>query len=119
MTTLILEHEAPWTGGPETLFDGLVAATPNGRVYVPAGGKLPSCSTGYWIPDADLIKHVSFDRAKYLYTGGSAFNELTWAGMADPPDRISAGRLVRVSLARWFSPPSAPAGYYVQISGVQ
>jgi hypothetical protein len=115
---LITEHDTPWTGPPDVLFDGLVTATPNGRVYVPGGDELPSRSTGYWIPDAELIKRVAFERAKFFYTGDSELDEFTWAGMAEPPDRIPAGTLVRVSLARWFSPASAPAGYYVQISGV-
>jgi len=116
--SLILENEKPWKGGPEELFDGTAAATPNGRVYVPGDGQLPTRSTGYWLPDDELIKRISFQKAKFLYAGVSELDEFTWAGMADSPARIPAGSLVRVSLARWFNPPSAPAGYYVQISGV-
>lgn len=115
---LILQNEDPWAGSPDTLFDETVAATPNGRVYVPGDGPLPSRSTGYWLPDDELIKHITFKKARYLYAGSSELNAFSWAGMADPPPRISAERLVRVSLARWHDPASAPAGYYTQISGI-
>jgi hypothetical protein len=115
---LILENESPWAGSPDVIFDGTVAATPNGRVYVPADGPLPNRSTGYWTPDGELIKHIAFEKARYLYVGSSELNAFSWAGMTDPPPRITPGTLVRVSLARWHDPASAPAGYYTQISGV-
>jgi len=113
---LILAHETPWSGGPEEVFDGTVEGTPSGRVYVPGEGPLPTRSTGYWLPDDFLTRYMSFDKPKYHYQGESALNEFTWAGMTDAPDEIESGTLVRVSLARWFNPSSAPAGYYVQIS---
>jgi hypothetical protein len=114
----LVEHIEPWRGSPEEIFDGTVAATPSGRVYVPEDGPLPTQSTGYWIPDAEVLKRISFDKVRYLYTGTSTTDEFTWAGTEDPPEQIAAGTLVRVSLARWFNPSSAPAGYYAQISGV-
>jgi hypothetical protein len=115
---LLLESVTPWRGSPEVTFDGAVAGTPSGRVYVPGEGPLPSCSTGYWTPDADLHRRDSFGKVKFLYSGASVVDEFTWAGADSPPELIPAGALVRVSLARWFSPSSAPSGYYVQISGV-
>jgi len=114
----LIERVTPWSGSPEGLFECTVAATPSGRVYVPEEGPLPACSTGYWIPDHEVAKRISFGKVRYLYMGPSAVDEFTWAGVADPPDHIPAGSFVRVSLARWFNPSSAPAGYYVQISGV-
>jgi Dual OB-containing domain len=115
---LILKSEAPWAGGPDALFDGTVVATQNGRVYVPGDGPLPGRSTGYWTPDDEIVKHIAYEKARFLYVGSGEFNGFTWAGMADPPPRIARGTLVRVSLARWHDPASAPAGYYTQISGV-
>jgi hypothetical protein len=111
-------HVVPWRGDPTVIFDGTVESTPSGRAYVPEGGPLPSASTGYWEPDASIVKRIAFEKVKFTYWGSSMPDEFTWAGVADPPREIAAGTLVRVSLARWFSPPSAPAGYYVQISGV-
>lgn len=115
---LILQNEDPWTGSPDALFDETVAATANGRVYVPSDGPMPTRSTGYWLPGDELIKHIAFEKARYLYAGSSELNTFTWAGTADPPPRISPETLVRVSLARWHDPASAPAGYYTQISGI-
>lgn len=112
----ILDHESPWAGSSEELFERTVAGTPNGRLYVPSEGPLPTRSTGYWMPDAELIKRISFEKAKFLYLGDSPLNEFVWVGMTEAPVRIEQGTLVRVSLARWFSPGSAPAGYYVNIS---
>jgi hypothetical protein len=114
----ILANESPWRGSTEELFERTVAGTANGRLYVPSGGALPSRSTGYWISDAELVRYVSFDKAKFLYTGNSSLNDFVWVGMSVAPERIQAGTLVRMSLARYFSPGSAPAGYYVQISDV-
>jgi Dual OB-containing domain len=115
---LILEHESPWNGSPGEIFDGTVAGTHTGRVYVPDDGPLPSRSTGYWIPDADLAQTLSFGKTRFVYLGGGELNAFSWAGVAEPPDRIEAGTLVRVSLARWHDFDSAPAGYYTQISGI-
>lgn len=115
---LILKHEVPWSGSPNLIFDGTVAATSNGRVYVPDDVSLPNRSTGYWIPDDELIRHLAFGKHRFVYTGSSELNAFSWAGTADPPPRIASGTLVRVSLARWHDPASAPAGYYTQISGV-
>ena len=116
--SMILENENPWTGSPESVFDGTVAATPSGRLYIPGEGPVPKRSTGYWIPDDEVVKSIHFEKVKFLYIGGSDFNGFSWAGMAEPPNRIAAESLVRVSLTRWYDPESAPAGYYVQISGV-
>jgi hypothetical protein len=118
MRDRILANESPWTGSTEELFERTVAGTANGRLYVPSDGALPSRSTGYWIPDAELVRYLSFNKAKFLYTGSSPLNDFVWVGMSDAPERIDAGALVRMSLARYFSPGSAPAGYYVQISDV-
>jgi hypothetical protein len=115
---LILEHESPWRGSPSEIFDGTVAGTHTGRVYVPDDGQLPSRSTGYWIPDADLVKTLSYGKTRFLYLGDGELNAFSWAGVAEPPDRIAAGTLVRISLARWHDFDSAPAGYYTQISDI-
>lgn len=108
----------PWRGGPRTLFDGTVAGTPSGRAYVPEDSQLPPCSTGYWIPSHDLDLKSFNGKVSFIYLGGGQIDRFSWVGMTDPPEEIIAGSLVRVSLARHYSPRSAPAGYYVQISGV-
>jgi hypothetical protein len=115
---LILAHAQPWTGPPETLFDGTVHATTSGSPYIPGDGALPRRSTGYWIPQADLACRSSGERVRFEWTGGPGRWRFAWVGVATPPPRIPAGSLVRVSLSRLFSSETAPEGYYVQISGV-
>lgn len=115
---LLLENTRPWKGPPSVLFEGHVAGTPSGTAYVPPEEPLPGCSTGYWIPDAHVHKSVFEQKVRYQYAGGGDVSRMSWVGMEDAPDVISPGTLVRVSLARLWSPPSAPSGYYVQVSGV-
>ena len=99
------------------MFDGLVEGTSSGTAYVPAGERLPTQSTGYWIGDDDLYRTVFDERMRFVYEGASMADRFSWVGMESAPESITTGTLVRVSLARLWNPPSAPAGYYVQLSG--
>lgn len=56
LKTTIIEHAKIWAGDPTALFDDTATGTPSGRVYVPDDIPVPSASTGYLIPDADLVK---------------------------------------------------------------
>lgn len=115
---LVLQSARPWTGAPDALFDKAVRSTSSGTAYIPAGGPLPGCSTGYWVPDDDLVQEVSGGRTRFTSTGQSAIRGFAWVGVQEPPERIEAQSLVRVSLSRSFASETAPEGYYVQISGV-
>jgi len=112
------QRVTPRLGTPQELFDGTVTGTPSGTAYVPDQPPLPTRSTGYWIPDSDLYRRSFENKTRFIYAAPSLANRLSWVGMEDPPETLAAGNLVRVSLARLWSPPSAPSGYYVQISGV-
>jgi hypothetical protein len=83
-----------------------------GSTIAPANGDgpLPGRSTGYWKPDDEIVKHIAYEKARFLYVGDGELNGFTWAGMLDPPPRIAPGTLVRVSLARWHDPASASRG---------
>ncbi len=96
------------------LFEGTLQRTKSGTGYVPIGGPFPSCSTGYWLPDQVL----EFDGdSRYVFLGDGGRRRVRYVGVAHPADRIEPGTLVRLSLARPWSPPNAPAGLYLQISG--
>jgi hypothetical protein len=118
LAVYLLDQAPIWMGPPDVLFDETLAATENGRAYVPAAGPLPRMSTGYWVPDSELIRQMWDAKATYDYTGRSAIKRFKWVGMEDPPKKISDMTLVRVSLARYYVPSAAPAGYYADISGV-
>lgn len=115
---LVLKAAHPWEGGPEVLFGGTVQATPSGIAYIPEHGPLPRCSTGYWLPDDDLTRQRFETRTRMNWPGKGPVQRFAWVSVADPPERIEAGSLVRISLSRLFKSDTAPAGYYVQISGV-
>jgi hypothetical protein len=96
------------------LFEGTLLRTDSGTGYVPAGGPFPSCSTGYWLPEQPL--EFDGDR-RYVFRADGGRRRIRYVGVIEPAERIEPGTLVRVSLARPWSPPNAPAGLYLQISG--
>ncbi|GAB4315338.1 MAG: hypothetical protein Kow0059_07370 [Candidatus Sumerlaeia bacterium] len=115
----LLARAAPWRGGIDQVFGGRVRYTGNGNGYVCERIGIPDRSTGFWIPDRDL--HLRDDGKHYDYGTGSPRRGLSYVGEVEPIDSISAGTLVRVSLARWWRPPDADPDLeercYLQLSG--
>lgn len=110
----------PWKGDPQYLFDGLIRFTQNGSGYICRRIGLPNCSTGYWIPDRPLIRVANNNKDRYQYQNKLRTVCITYVGFDPPIDRIEAGSLVRVSLARWWTPPDSPdmeERCYLQLSG--
>jgi hypothetical protein len=95
-------------------FEGKLMRTGSGTGYVPCEGPFPSRSTGYWLPEQALV----FDGdGRYVLRVDGGRRRIRYVGVADPVNRIEIGTLVRVSLARPWSPPNAPDGLYLQVSG--
>lgn len=115
---LVMVRARPWVGHPEELFHRTVMHTPSGASYVPSGGQIPHCSTGYWIPSADLVAEDTRGKVRFAWTPRGTRWRMTWVGVQAHPAQIKAGTLVRVSLSRVFKPETAPEGFYVQISGL-
>jgi len=107
------------TGDFDGLFDGLVARTEAGTGYVPAGGKMPERSVGFWISDRPLSQTQYNDKVKYVYSPRPDARRLSYVGFQEPIDVIPAGTILRVSLSKLYNPPGdvAPSGYYLQLSG--
>ncbi len=105
----------PWVGGVSEVFDGKTRSTASGSRYVQQDD-LPMVSVGFWIPDRNLIYQSSEPYYRYLRF------RMKYVGVENPPQQINKGRLVRVSLARWFKPDEAddqlPERCFLQISGV-
>jgi hypothetical protein len=118
LKALVLSRVKPWEGGPDALYSGTLRETAHGSGHVPVRGLLPGCSTGYWLPDHDLERLLQNGRARFCWTGAGPIIRFTWVGTQEPPERISAGSLVRVSLSRAFNAENVPEGYYLQLSGV-
>jgi hypothetical protein len=115
---LVLERAQPWAGGPEVLFHRTVRHTPSGTTYISSTGLVPPCSTGYWVPNADLTREVIQEKVRFVWAPQGTSWRISWVGVQESPERIEAGSLVRLSLSRLFKRETAPEGYYVQISGV-
>lgn len=81
---------------------------------MPTDGPFPSHSTGYWLPSHVL----DFDGdSRYVFRADEVRRRIRYVGVADSIGRIEPGTLVRVSLARPWTPSNAPSGLYLQISG--
>lgn len=105
-----------WKGSTEVLFDGKLQWTEGGSGYISESGGIPETSVGFWIPDKDLIRKDYKDKVRYSYTP-IRWRNISFVGFQSPIDKIPAGTLVRVSLARWWSPDDGEERCYLQISG--
>lgn len=125
MRETLLKRIRPWQGGPEALYDKMLTLRYE-KGYVPRSGPIPKQSTGYWLPDRELVLSQedgkNFYRVAYHYRSGGTIIPRTlsirFVGIADPVKHIEPDTLVRVSLARWFRPQGADEERcYLQISG--
>ena len=114
----ILKRITPWQGSVDQLFGGVVEYTGKDSGYV-SRRRVPTGSTGFWIPDCDL--KLRDDKKHYDYVTRQLRRGLSYVGEASPIENILAGTLVRVSLARWWKPRDAESGFeercYLQLSG--
>jgi hypothetical protein len=101
----------------EELFEGCLRYSARGSAFVPAGGPLPSRSTGYWHPSSDLVRQEFDGSVRYRWTGAGPLRSIRYVGLTESIDTIRAGRLVRLSLSRRFAPAEGFDGYWLQLSG--
>lgn len=97
------------------MFDGTISFTSNGSGYVSTHA-LPRGSTGYWLPDAELV----FESPYYKYRSGWTERRFKYVGADNPVSIIPVNTLVRMSLARWWRPQDQPdmeERCYLQLSG--
>lgn len=74
----------------------------------------PSFSTQFWIADTDLIHTESFDKHYFYYNR----IRIKYVGYQPIVSRISAGTIIRLSLANWWDGDgSGEDRCYLQISG--
>lgn len=104
-----------WRGGIDELFDGHLHWTNSGSGYISESGRIPQNSVGFWMPDKDLKRRDYNERVRYSYPLN--WRNISFVGLQNPVDLIPAGTLVRVSLARWWSPNEDEERCYLQLSG--
>ncbi|WP_400263098.1 dual OB domain-containing protein [Sphingobacterium sp. SG20118] len=104
-----------WAGDIDKLYDGKLQWTKNGSGYICEARGVPENSVGFWMSNRELRLSVSDIKPKYKYILGE--NKLAYVGLQEPVEIIPLGTLVRVSLARWWSPDSNEKRCYLQLSG--
>ncbi len=114
---IIHKLKAPiWEGPPNNLFDKKIKWTGNGRGYIDKDD-IPSNSVGFWISDDDLTKN-EYNGIRYRHHYEEGWRSLKFVGYEEPVDKIPAGTLLRVSLARWWKPDGIDEERcYLQLSG--
>ena len=108
-----------WRGSPDNLFDSQIDFTPSGSGFISASKGVPSLSVGFWISDKDLTRKDFSGKVRYNYPSAGNWRSITYVGKADPIDKIPAGTLMRVSLARWWRPDDSDEEErcFLQLSG--
>jgi hypothetical protein len=100
---------------PQYLFDGLLRFTGKDRAYICQRIGVPSYSTCFWLPDRPLVK----TETRYQFQHPSRNFEIAYVGAETAVDIIPPNTLVRLSLARWWSPEDSDMEErcYLQLSG--
>jgi len=115
----LLQMVTLWRGGIDLLFEGLLSYTGSNNGFVCERLGVPAQSTGFWIPDHDLVLRA--DGKHYDYRFGYMDRGLSYVGKPAALPVLPAGTLVRVSLARWWKPEDADPDFevrcYLQLSG--
>lgn len=105
-----------WKGNPDVLFDGKIQWTNSGSGFI-NNEAIPEHSVGFWISDKDLTKK-EFNGVRYSYPHTNAWRSLKFVGFETPVNKIPAGTLLRVSLARWWQlDENTEERCYLQLSG--
>lgn len=106
----------------EQLFQGSLKKTQNGSAYINADN-IPEQSVAFWISDKNLTRTTHSEKNYYSYAlGPSPFAgsiSIPYVGFQPAVDQIPSGTLIRVSLARWWTPDEATTEKrcYLQLSG--
>ena len=105
-----------WRGSPDVLFNRNLLWTDSGSGYISALGQIPNCSVGFWISDCNLDRRDFNGKVRYNYSP-IHWRNISFVGFQTPVDIIPSGTLIRVSLARWWSPNENEERCYLQMSG--
>lgn len=105
-----------WKGSVTNIYDQKVLWTYGGKGYLSANVKnYPIHSVGFWISDVDLI----FNGREYVYSNNNINKQVVYKGSQDSLSKIPKGKLIRISLAKWWKPENSNIENrcYLQLSG--
>lgn len=106
------------SGSLDGLFGGSVASPLRRASFIDHPSNAPNHSVCFWRPNSDLTHMFSHNKDRYHYCDEKHDTIFAYVGMMPPIETIPQGSLVRMSLARWWSPPNSTSKVcYLQLSG--
>jgi hypothetical protein len=103
-------------GDSDVLFDGTLHWTDKGRGYMEPVAAT-AYSTAFWRPSGLLWRNPGFDPGTFAFREPATNHHVKWVGVEEPPERIPAGTLCRVSLTRPFAGSLDHPVCWLQLSG--
>lgn len=117
LETYIKSLKVPiWEGSILNIYDKKMLWTFTGKGYLSSNIKnYPIHSVGFWVSDVDLI----FNGREYLYSSNGINKQIVYKGDQQSILKIAKGKLIRVSLAKWWKPDDSTVEprCYLQLSG--
>jgi hypothetical protein len=105
-----------WRNNITNIFEGKILWQKNGKGYFSENIRnYPTHSVGFWISDVDL----RFSNGSYIYENNVVSKQIVYKGNQNPLPVIPRGRLIRLSLAKWWKPADTDIEErcYLQLSG--
>jgi hypothetical protein len=105
-----------WKDSIANIYDRKLLWTYGGKGYLSANVKnYPVHSVGFWVSDVDLI----YNGKDYVYSNNGVTKQVVYKGNLQPIAKIPKGKLIRISLAKWWKPEDSDieARCYLQLSG--
>jgi len=118
ISNFLLNNVPIWRGSPSEIFDKEITFPINWKSgFLERKDSSLSQSVGFWQADQNLELTILEDKKHFLYFGEQAFS-FSYVGVMDKVEAIPKNTIIRLSLARWWSPrPEMPKHCYCQISG--
>lgn len=109
-----------WKDNIANIFEGKILWQANGKGYFSENIKnYPNHSVGFWISDVDLKHQKVGHQDFYIYQNNGISRQIVYKGNQSILPVIPKGRLIRLSLAKWWKPEDSDIEErcYLQLSG--
>lgn len=109
-----------WRDNIANIFEGKIKWTANGKGYFSENiNNYPSHSVGFWISDIDLRHQRIGNQDLYVYQNNGITRQIVYKGNQAILQVIPKGRLIRLSLAKWWKPENSDIEprCWLQLSG--
>lgn len=118
LNSFVIKEMPIWKGSPDKIFNGKINFPIGQSGYLEERNSNLIQSVGFWLPDQDIELTILDDNKHYMYFGEQVFS-FPYVGTKDKLETIKQGHIIRVSLARWWSPDinKIPKRCYCQLSG--